>query len=1006
MPNPKIYSVPLRRHLRLRVGLLVLGSVVVASLGLFVFALQPMVSRVAASQFERAVAEVEAKLNTVFLPTEKLLRMAQGWIGEHAPAIEQPDEFNHLFKPMLRALPYATSVVAGTSTGQGWMLLQLPDDTWRNRLTDLPRWGKNHLFQEQKDGLAPRQYRQEVDYDPRLRAWYKGALQQTSSVHWTAPYTFFTTGDPGITAATHFRLGDGRDFVLGIDLMLRDLSLATMQARISQHGLAMVLTDDLKVLALPPPPAGLSIRSWQNKILHPVDSLGQSAINDAMRAWQASNQASHVSFSSGGESWFANFSNFQLGDTHFWVLTLAPESDFAPQWRSITLALAGTLTIMLLLAAFTTERQARRIARPLEQLVNASQRIGQLDFATLPSDDSGIHEISQLAKAQQRMCDLLAEHQQKIADQQNALLEQISALNLAKSRLRESEAYTKVLFSDSRIPLVVLDPATCKFIDCNPAAASIYGLNSKDSVVGLSVCDVSPEKQADGQRSAALIQTRIEEACRDQSCVFEWLHRRPDGQLWDGEVHLMAFRHEGRQLLQFSLQDVTARKHAAAQLQHMALYDVLTQLPNRAYFLDKLEESLKLESTRQQGLAVLFLDLDRFKEVNDTQGHAVGDQVLREVALRFRSVLRNHELLARLGGDEFAVLTSEIEHERASTVASRLNGALATPLEIGQHSFVLGVSIGISTYPGDGNTPDALLQAADIAMYRAKTEGGGFAFYDPHMSAGLIERIALARDLKLALQSEDDTSLSLCYQPQFDLASGKLIGAEALLRWQHPQQGAISPAVFIPIAEERSMMTLISTWVLREASKQLLAWRADGLHFPGRIAINIAAQQMEDASFPTRIAEQITATGLEARCFELELTESGMMRNIEHGIAVITALNQLGFAQAIDDFGTGYSSLAYLKRLPAEKLKIDQSFVRDMIEDSNDHAIVATIIGMGRNLGMKTIAEGVETQAQADALRALGCDEAQGYFYGRPIHGEEFARRWLDGLAADARPAD
>ncbi len=1002
MPLMQARPVPLRRHLRLRVGLLILGSVAIVSLGFLLFALQPMVSRVAESQFERAVTEVAAELNTVFLPTEKLLRMAHGWIGEHAPAIEQANEFNHLFKPMLRALPYATSVVAGTSSGQGWMLLQLPDDTWRNRLTDIPRWGNSQLFQEQKDGLAARQYRQDVDYDPRQRAWYKGAIQQTGSIHWTAPYTFFTTGDPGITAATHFRLGDGRDFVLGIDLMLRDLSLATMQARISRNGLVMVLTDDLKVLALPSPPAGLSPRSWQNKVLHPADSLGHAAVNDALRAWQTGQQKSEINFSSQGNSWFASFSNFQLGDQHFWVLALAPESDFAPQWLSITLALAATLAVMLILAAFTTERQARRIARPLEQLVAASQRIGQLDFAPLSQDESGIHEISQLAQAQQRMCNLLAEHQTKIAEQKNALLEQISALNLAKSRLRESEAYTKVLFSDSHIPLVVLDPETCKFIDCNAAAARIYGLDDKDSVVGLSVSDVSPEMQADGRASAELIQLRIDEACREESCLFEWLHRRPDGQLWDGEVHLMAFHHEGRQLLQFSLQDVTARKHAAAELQHMALYDVLTQLPNRVYFLDKLQQALHATAPTPQRLAILFLDLDRFKEVNDTQGHAVGDLVLREVAQRFRSVLRNHELLARLGGDEFAVLASDIDNERASTVASRLNNALATPIEIGPHSFALGVSIGISSYPGDGQTPDTLLQAADIAMYRAKTRGGGFSFYDPQMSAGLIERIALARDLKLALKSADDASLSLCYQPQFCLASGQLIGAEALLRWQHPQQGAISPGVFIPIAEERNMMTLVSTWVLREACQQILTWRSSGLSFPGRVAINIAAQQMEETSFPEKIAEQITASGLDTQCFELELTESGMMRNIEHGIAVISALNQLGFTQAIDDFGTGYSSLAYLKRLPAEKLKIDQSFVRDMIEDSNDHAIVATIIGMGRNLGMKTIAEGVETQAQADALRALGCDEAQGYFYGRPVNGEEFARRWLGKRVPDA----
>ncbi|MDD2884262.1 MAG: EAL domain-containing protein, partial [Dechloromonas sp.] len=902
---------------------------------------------------------------------------------------------NHLFKPILQTLPYATSIVAGTSSGQGWMLLQLPDEHWRNRLTDLPRWGKKHLFQEQKTGTAPHQFWQTVDYDPRTRAWYKGAMSKPGSIHWTAPYTFFTTGDPGITAAIRMPLADGRDLVLGIDLMLRDLSLTTMQARISPHGLALVLTDDLKTLALPSPPAQLSNGHWLSKILQPANTLGHPAVSDALLAWQAGGQKIQVNFQSNGQPWFASFADFDLGERHFWVVTLAPASDFAPPWLSITLAMTAGLVIMLLLAAWTAERQARRIARPLEQLSDASQRIGQLDFHTLPPDDSGIAEISLLAKSHDRMRALLAENQQQIAEQKNTLLEQIAALNLAKSRLRESEAYTKVLFSDSRIPLVVLDPENGKFIDCNLAAARIYGLTDKINVIGLTVGDVSPENQANGNPSADAVEGKIKQACAEGSCVFEWLHRRPDGQLWDGEVHLMAFQHDGRLLLQFSLQDVTARKHAAAELEHMALYDALTQLPNRAFFLDNLQQAIHTASHFQHTVAVFFLDLDRFKEVNDTQGHAVGDEVLREVALRFRAVLRNHELLARLGGDEFAVLATDIDQSKASTVANRLNSALAAPLEIGHHTFSLGVSIGIAIYPSDGLNPDALLRAADIAMYRAKTSASGFTFYDPKMSSGLIERIALARDLKLALQTTDQPSLSLCYQPQFNLGSGQLIGAEALLRWQHPLHGPISPAVFIPIAEERGMMTLVSTWVMREASRQLLAWRHDGLQLPGRLAINIAAQQMEDSSFPQQIAEQVAASGLEPRFFELELTESGMMRNIEHGIAVISALNNLGFAQAIDDFGTGYSSLAYLKRLPAEKLKIDQSFVRDMIEDNNDHAIVATIIGMGRNLGMKTIAEGVETQAQADALRALGCDEAQGYFYGRPVNAAEFAQRWL-----------
>ncbi|HYA66699.1 MAG TPA: bifunctional diguanylate cyclase/phosphodiesterase, partial [Burkholderiaceae bacterium] len=387
-------------------------------------------------------------------------------------------------------------------------------------------------------------------------------------------------------------------------------------------------------------------------------------------------------------------------------------------------------------------------------------------------------------------------------------------------------------------------------------------------------------------------------------------------------------------------------------------------------------------------------DLDRFKEINDTQGHDVGDQVLREVARRFQQIMRASDTLARLGGDEFGIVASNIDQAEAILIAKRLSSCLEARITVDGESFTVGVSVGVSYFPDDGATPDLLLRNADIAMYRAKASRQGLAAYNNAMSAGLAERLALARDLQEALVGAQ-RQLALHYQPQIDLKTGVLVGAEALLRWRHPTLGAIGTDVFLPLAEERGMMAAIGAWVLQEACRQMAEWREAGLSLPGRMAVNIAAQELEDIEFRARLVERVTRFGISAEQIEFELTESGVMRNVDRAVDLFGQLNGIGFSLAVDDFGTGYSSLAYLKRLPVKKLKIDRTFVRDMAEDANDHAIVATIIAMGRTLGLRTTAEGVETKTQAQALLALGCEHAQGYLFGAPEPPEDFATRWL-----------
>jgi diguanylate cyclase (GGDEF)-like protein/PAS domain S-box-containing protein len=992
--NPPVdNAVPLRQSLRVRVGLLVCGAVLVVAGGFVGLGFGPLAERIAASHFATATTRLQAELDLAFSPANRLLEMADAWLARTPPAIDDPDAFNHLFEPVLRALPKATSVVAGDNEGRGWMLLELPDGGWRNRLTDRARWGERQRFLERDAAGHSREYWQELDYDPRRRDWYRAA-QAGDGIRWTAPYILFTTGDPGITAARRISLDDGRQLVLGIDLMLRDLSATTMQARVGEHGLALVLTEDLRVLALPAAAATVPAQAWLAKVLKPAGELGLPALDRALAEWRERpfDNVRRVAGEDGG--WFVRIVDYRLGDQTLHLVTLAPCADFAPDWLSAGGIAAAGLLAMLALAALVVRQQARRVARPLEELAAASSRIGQLDFTPPSLVRSSISEIRQLAAAHDGMRRLLQQNHAQITAQADELRQQIAALRQAEEKVRDSEAYNKLLFSDSRIPLVVLDPERGCFIDCNQAAADIYRYGDRHKVIGLRPADVSAPYQSDGRASPAAIDEKIRSALACGSLVFEWRHRRPDGERWEAEVHLMAFHHGPRQLLQFSLQDITDRKKAAQALEHLALYDPLTELPNRALFLDRLQQAQGLATRNEGKVAVLFLDLDRFKEVNDTQGHEVGDAVLREVARRFRHVLRQNELLARLGGDEFAVVAPTVEHAGAAYIADRLAHALDAPIAAAGHVFSLGVSIGIAVHPNDGGTPDELLRNADIAMYRAKGGAQRYMFYDPGMSSGLAERIALARDLKAALQ-DGDGQLALAFQPQFDLACNRLVGAEALLRWQHPQQGAISPGVFIPIAEERGMMPLLSTWVIDAACRQLQAWQAAGLAFPGRLSINIAAQQVEDATFPKQAGERIAQHGLTPARFELELTESGMMRNIDLAIELANQLSAAGFSLAIDDFGTGYSSLAYLKRLPADKLKIDQSFVRDMLVDRNDHAIVATVIAMGRTLGLRTIAEGIETAEQAAALLELGCQEGQGYLLGRPVSATVFAERWL-----------
>ena len=433
------------------------------------------------------------------------------------------------------------------------------------------------------------------------------------------------------------------------------------------------------------------------------------------------------------------------------------------------------------------------------------------------------------------------------------------------------------------------------------------------------------------------------------------------------------------------------RQKDEARIRQLAFCDADTQLPNRADFIQHLEERVIRKTDSR--FALLLLDLNHFKEINDTAGHDIGDLVLKEVAQRFRQALPAGEYLARLGGDEFVVVCDNVNDKgRALITAERLCNSLETPVVIEQHSCELSVSAGISLYPVHGQTAQALLKHADIAMYQAKRHKLPARTFEHWMGRAVADQLRIAKRLAVALSNH---SLYLHFQPQVDMRTGQLMGAEALCRWWDDELGEVSPSQFVPIAEDRGMIVALGNCVIEQACQQLAAWQRQGCQLSGQLSINIAADQFEESDLTDTLLNSCRAHGIAPDQLSVEITESGIMTHPDVAIATTEVLKSHGLGLSIDDFGTGYSSLAYLKRFAADRIKIDISFIRDMLVSDSDRTIVATIIAMADTLGLQTIAEGIECQAQVDALLEMGCYQAQGYFYDRPLDPQQFAERWL-----------
>jgi diguanylate cyclase (GGDEF)-like protein/PAS domain S-box-containing protein len=558
-------------------------------------------------------------------------------------------------------------------------------------------------------------------------------------------------------------------------------------------------------------------------------------------------------------------------------------------------------------------------------------------------------------------------------------IQDITERMVANEALHEAVRRYRSLFDHATEGIFQTTPEG-RYLNANPALARIYGHPSPDALIAY---------MHDIPRQLYVVPERREQFVRlmqEQGAVRNFeseVHRRDGRIIWISENARAVKNSDGSvQFYEGTVVDITERKQHEAVLEHQARHDSLTGLPNRSQLHDRIEQAIA--SARRDGhlVAVLFVDLDHFKLINDSLGHHAGDRLLLEAAGRLVACVRSHDSVARLGGDEFVIVLGGRDEQEIIAVVSRLLDVIAQPWAEGGQEYGLSCSVGISRYPQDGDDPDELLRCADTAMYKAKASGRNtYHFYTSELNQAISARLELDSSLRHALERDE---FRVHYQPRIDVESGRIVGAEALIRWQCPGKGLIPPERFIPVAEETGLIIPIGEWILQEACRQNSAWQRVGLP-PISISVNLSPIQFRHAGLVQSVAAALSQAGLDPAYLELELTETLVMHDAERINVAMHALKALGVDIAVDDFGTGYSSLSYLKRFPVDRLKVDKSFVRDIDSDPDDAAIVRAIISLGHALGLKVVAEGVETPAHLEFLQRHRCNEVQGYYFSRPV---------------------
>lgn len=565
----------------------------------------------------------------------------------------------------------------------------------------------------------------------------------------------------------------------------------------------------------------------------------------------------------------------------------------------------------------------------------------------------------------------------------------------ADARLRESEERFRKLFEDTVQAVLLFESGRC--IAANKAALAMHGMQRLDQWVGRMLSQCSPWLQPGGRPSVDRASELMQRALEQGAGEFEWTFLRPDGQVFIAHLVVTLIEQGGKALLHIVGTDITEQKKAREQVEFLAYHDALTGLPNRLLGRDRLQQALEVAKRQRNGLAVFCLDLDQFKHVNDSYGHAVGDALLKTVALRLDQCLRAEDTICRLSGDEFMLVLPEVRSfQQISHLCTRILSELGAPFDLEGMQLFVSFSIGVALHPQDGSDAEALMLNANTALYEAKKAGHNlYRVFEPSMNVKLLHYVETCDALRQALEQQQ---FELHYQPQIDLHSGQVAGVEALIRWRRPGHGLIAPGAFIGIAEESGLIVPIGRWVLHEACRQAAQWQRAGWR-PGRMAVNLSAIQFRQGVVEQDVRSALDASGLDPAALELELTESILLQHDEPLMAILAQWSARGIRLSIDDFGTGYSSLAYLKRMQVDRLKIDRSFITGLLHEDENQVIVRAMIQIAHSLQLDTLAEGIEDPLVAELLKALGCDGVQGFWYSEPLPAGEL-EQWLQRRAA------
>lgn len=674
-----------------------------------------------------------------------------------------------------------------------------------------------------------------------------------------------------------------------------------------------------------------------------------------------------------------SFSGEKIGTVELVISLDRLDNSIKKTYRNIIIAISlfGIFLGLLIYATVSVF-----IVKPLLRLSSAADQLALGDFSAVLPPDSG-DELGDLVRAFSSM----RESRKGVEIELNNLNTSLESIVMARiAELRDSEAYIHAVLDNVNEGIIVIAEAGV-VISFNNAAERIFGYRSEEIggkdfnlLISTEHLDLSGKyhRYIEDQEDTALF-----------GVAREVVGLRKDYSAFPLELKTSQLRIQDKLLFITSARDITDRKEAEQRISYLASHDSLTNLPNRTLLLDRIQQTLAHNRRRNLKSAVLFIDLDKFKIINDTLGHDVGDSLLKEAAARLVSEVRSEDTVARQGGDEFIILLSTITHpDDAGIIAQKLLDTLMRPFKIIGKELHISASIGIAIYPDDGTEIEDLLKNSDIAMYHAKESGrNNYQFFSAEMNQQTAEKQAMSSDLRHAVERNE---LFLVYQPVVDMASGKIAGMEVLLRWQHPLLGLVSPVRFIPLAEESGVILAIGEWVLISACEQLLEWQKQGYDVP-RLAINLSAKQFGQKAFADTIAMIIRETGVDSRYLGFEITESMLVHNIEEVAATLLKLSNMGLEISIDDFGTGYSSLSYLKRFPINKLKIDKSFIDDITKHPDDAAIVKAIIAMAHGLQMTVVTEGVESKDQLEFLRQHGCEQYQGYIFSKPLTALEIA---------------